>query len=166
MVLVGITGSNAFKLVVDGNLSQGESLEVGRFELVYDDLTFEQEPGKDVARAVFTVRHDGEVVGQIDPVREYYYASDQVWTRVDIHSTLAGDLYVTLLGFSEDGTSVTIEAQVNPLVGWMWIGGGVLVVGGLIALWPQRWARARELRAAQAGGSRPAKVSTDTGVRE
>ena len=96
--------------------------------------------------------HDGEVVGEVDPVKEYYPASDQVWTRVDLYSTLAGDVYVSLLGYEDDGRSVTIQAQVNPLVGWLWIGGGVLVVGGLVALWP---VRGRGQTARDRAGGRP-----------
>ncbi len=106
-------------------------------------------------------------MGHLDPVREYYPSFDQVWTRVAIHSTLVNDLYVSLLGFSSDGTTVTIQAEINPLVIWLWIGGGVLAVGGLIALWPQRWPRARELEGTHEAASAPAskKVSTDVGAR-
>ena len=161
IVLVGITGSYAFKQVTDGELAIGESLSVGRFELTYEGLTLDQTEHKDTARAAFTVTHDGEVVGHINPTKEYYYASDQVWTRVDLYSTLAGDVYVSLLGYTDDGSSVAIQAEVNPLVGWLWIGGGVLVVGGLIALWPTRRSRAARV---EAGGSGSAKVAgPDTG---
>ena len=38
VVLVGITGSYAFKQVVDRDLAKGSSLDVGRFELTYDGL--------------------------------------------------------------------------------------------------------------------------------
>jgi cytochrome c-type biogenesis protein CcmF len=55
-----------------------------------------------------------------------------------LHSTLAGDVYVTLLEYADGGSSVTIQAQVNPLVNWLWIGGAVMVLGGIIALWPSR----------------------------
>ncbi len=130
--------------------------------------TLEQAADKQMARATFTVSHDGRVVGHVNPVKEYYPASDQVWTRVDLYSTLAGDVYVSLLGYTDDGTSVTIRAELNPLVGWLWIGGGVLVVGGLIALWPVRRSRARQREVAQAAGSTPvsAGVSTDVGAGE
>ncbi len=153
VVLVGITGSYAFKQVFEGDVSKGSSLNVGRFELTYDDLALGQTADKQTARATFTVSHDGEVVGEVDPVKEYYPASDQVWTRVDLYSTLAGDVYVSLLGYEDDGSSVTIQAQVNPLVGWLWIGGGVLVVGGLVALWPVRRSRARQREVARAADS-------------
>ena len=31
---------------------------------------------------------------------------------------------------------VVFKALVNPLVSWIWVGGGVLTLGGLIAFWP------------------------------
>jgi cytochrome c-type biogenesis protein CcmF len=152
IVLVGITGSYAFKQVASGDLSKGSTLDVGRFELTYDGLALEQAPDKQIARATFTVSHGGKVVGTVKPVREFYPAKDQTWTRVALYSTLAGDVYVSLLGYKDDaGSSVTVQAQLNPLVGWIWIGGGVLVVGGLIALWPTRRSRNKRREAAQVG---------------
>ncbi len=47
IVLVGITGSNAFKQEFSGDLAQGASLDVGRYELTYDGLAFEQQPDKE-----------------------------------------------------------------------------------------------------------------------
>ena len=160
VVLVGITGSYAFKQVSEADVTKGSSLDVGRFELTYDGLALEQRADKQVARATFTVRHDGQVVGHVYPVKEYYPASDQTWTRVDLYSTLAGDVYVSLLGYADDGSSITVQAQINPLVGWIWIGGGVLVVGGLIALWPVRRSRARRREVAQTAGSTAATVAS------
>jgi cytochrome c-type biogenesis protein CcmF len=52
-------------------------------------------------------------------------------------------VYVSLLGYEDTGSKVTVQAQLNPLVGWIWIGGGVLTVGGLVALWPTRRARSK-----------------------
>ena len=95
-----------------------------------------------LARATFTVSQAGHVAGQVHPVKEYYPASDQTWTRVDLYSTIAGDVYVSLLGYAADGSSVTIQAQVNPLVGWLWFGGGVMALGGIVVLWPKRKSRA------------------------
>jgi cytochrome c-type biogenesis protein CcmF len=172
IVLVGITGSNAFKQVADGELSKGGSLSVGRFELTYDDLAFEEAADKQMARATFTVSRDGEVVGQVNPVKEYYFASEQVWTRVDLHSSLVSDFYVSLLGYEENGTTVSVRAEINPLVIWLWIGGGVLVAGGLLALWPSRGSRERANDTSRKTGSKPrpkpkrATVSTKGGADE
>ncbi len=138
LLLVGVTGSYAFKQSTEGLVSKGGSLTIGRYELVYDGLTTQQTADKQLARATFTLKEGAKVIGIIQPVKEYYPASDQTWTHVALHSTLAGDVYVTLLEYLDDGSSVTIQAQVNPLVNWLWIGGAVMVLGGLIALWPSR----------------------------
>ncbi len=161
IVLVGITGSYAFKQVADQQVAQGDSVAIGGYELRYDGLAFGEAADKQTATATFAVSRDGQVIGQVTPVREYYPASDQNWTRVDIRSTLAGDLYVALLGYADSGSSVSIMAEFNPLIGWMWIGGGVLVFGGLVALWPARRALARRT-ADEAVGS-PAAVASAKG---
>jgi len=71
-------------------------------------------------------------------VREYYFNKDQDWTRIDRQSTLGRDLYVSMLGYSEDSGEANIKVDINPLVSWLWIGGIVMMIGGLIAIWPDR----------------------------
>ncbi len=41
-----------------------------------------------------------------------------------------GDKHLAMAG--------TFRALVNPLVVWMWIGGGFMLLGGLVAFWPDR----------------------------
>ncbi len=38
-----------------------------------------------------------------------------------------------------------IRVNVNPLVIWIWLGGGVALIGALIALWPSPAARRRRV---------------------
>jgi cytochrome c biogenesis factor len=44
------------------------------------------------------------------------------------------DLYLILLAFQSDGSSATISAIVEPLVIWIWIGGGIVGFGALFGL--------------------------------
>lgn len=62
---------------------------------------------------------------------------EQPVAEVALRSTLLEDLYLVLGGWTADGTA-TFEVLVNPLVSWIWIGGGVLFLGGLIAFWPDK----------------------------
>jgi cytochrome c-type biogenesis protein CcmF len=68
-------------------------------------------------------------------------------------------VYVSLLGYEPDGSSVNIQAQLNPLVGWLWFGGGVMALGGLIALWPGKRKRRQD-------ALKPAAASPTTGARK
>ena len=51
------------------------------------------------------------------------------------------DLYVALAGWEGDDAEVAIEAHVNPMVRWVWVGAGTVVLGGVLALLPRGAAR-------------------------
>jgi cytochrome c-type biogenesis protein CcmF len=44
------------------------------------------------------------------------------------------DLYANLMSFERDGSSATFVVYHQPLVGWIWVGGFVVALGGLIGL--------------------------------
>jgi cytochrome c-type biogenesis protein CcmF len=48
------------------------------------------------------------------------------------------DLYLVLMAYAEDGEHATIKAIVSPLVVWIWVGGIVMGLGVIFALWPRR----------------------------
>jgi cytochrome c-type biogenesis protein CcmF len=52
----------------------------------------------------------------------------QALTHVAISTTPFADLYVVLAGTNEDG-SASFRIFVNPLVTWIWAGGGVVILG-------------------------------------
>ena len=53
-----------------------------------------------------------------------------------VRSGFLGDLYVNLQAFRPDGSNATIRVIYEPLVPWIWSGGGVVVLGALIAIFP------------------------------
>jgi hypothetical protein len=48
------------------------------------------------------------------------------------------DLYLNFGGMSDDNQRAVIQAYVNPLVSWIWIGGLVLIGGTLVCLVPSK----------------------------
>ena len=71
--------------------------------------------------------------------------------------TAAGeDLYVTLLAHDPASGEVTLHVFVNPLVAWIWIGGGVVALGAVFAAWPDRRRSPSSVTAAAAAGTAPA----------
>ncbi len=55
---------------------------------------------------------------------------------VAIHSVPEWDLYVVYEGINPDTGQPIIKAYLNPLVGWIWIGWVVMVLGSIVALFP------------------------------
>ncbi len=56
-------------------------------------------------------------------------------TEVGIQYDAKGDTYVVLAGVSP-GERAEVRITFNPLVIWVWLGGGVMALGGLIVMWP------------------------------
>jgi len=68
-------------------------------------------------------------------------------TEVGIMEGIREDVYVVLAGVIGEDTA-EMRITFNPLVWWVWYGGLIMAIGGLIVMWPQA-----ERRRAQAGYS-------------
>ena len=140
MLAIGIVGIEMFQTETQGTLSQGESLELGRYTMVYDELAvFNTNDARNVARAVVSVYKDGKPVGELYPRRDFFYDSQQPMTIPGVRSTFADDFYVLLVDWEEiSSNSATFKIYHNPLVKWMWVGSWVFIIGTLISAWPEK----------------------------
>jgi cytochrome c-type biogenesis protein CcmF len=57
-------------------------------------------------------------------------------TEVGIQTTAKQDVYVVLAGIVGDNVA-SLSITFNPLVVWVWVGGALMAIGGLIVMWPQ-----------------------------
>jgi cytochrome c-type biogenesis protein CcmF len=73
------------------------------------------------------------------PRRDYYYEAQQQVTIPGVRSTMEDDLYIILADWQPVSTSgATFKVYHNPLINWLWLGGFVLILGTLVAAWPDR----------------------------
>ena len=87
--------------------------------------------------ASLTVRRDGETVTTLAPGRRFFRNfPEQPMAMVDVDSGWREDIYVFLQGWDEEGVA-EINAFVNPLMVWLWIGAGIYVLGGIVVFAPQ-----------------------------
>ena len=144
LITIGVTGSRTYKSEQLIALNPGESTAIAGYELRYRDYsvqTLNPEPetyqSKVRFSAMLDVYVDDSKVATLTPQKNYHYALENPWvTEVAIRSTLKEDLYVILASLEEDGLAA-FQIVINPLVTWIWIGGGVLLLGTAIAAWPR-----------------------------
>ncbi len=113
-----------------------------------------------VTQASVQVTKDGRAVGVVNSEKRQHFSepapgvrqkSFEPSTEVGIRSTLQEDLYIVYAGSVAGTEEAVYRFSLNPLVLWVWIGGVVLVVGGLITMWPGGPTGPGVTRAAQAG---------------
>lgn len=81
--------------------------------------------------------------------------------KVDAALSLRRDVYVRLLGTDDSGKLWAVQVILNPLVNWIWIGGALLTLGGLLCMVPQR--RPVAVRDASEGIAGPAIIENKVG---
>lgn len=139
LIAVAVIGSEFFQQTTNVTLAQGESVQIGNYELLYTGLTTQRESNATQFGAQLEIFRDGkmELVGSMMPRRNVYDKTpEQPTSEVGLRMSLVEDVYVVLNGWESGGATATFSIFINPLMVWMWIGGLVLTLGTIIAAWP------------------------------
>jgi cytochrome c-type biogenesis protein CcmF len=138
VVALGVAASSTFRTEREATLKPGETLTLGRVNARLKDVWGREEPQRDVIGATVELVRDGVVHATLTPRMNIYPMSQQPVPTPDVRSTPLGDTYINLMSFAQDGTTATIKVINEPLVPWIWLGGGVICLGAVLAGWPAR----------------------------
>jgi len=145
LIAAGITGSSAYKREYLVSLQPGQATQLDGYTVRHEDHTIEvldAEPVTYQSRIRYATTlgiYRGErKVSAVVAEKNHHWALPNPWvTEVAIYSSLKEDLYIILADLDPAGLA-TFQMVINPLVNWIWLGGGLLLVGTLTAAWPQR----------------------------
>jgi cytochrome c-type biogenesis protein CcmF len=136
MIVLGITGSSLFQDKQTFSLTRGQSVDFAGRTLTLVEVKQVRDVNFDAVQAVLTLTDRNGESSALNPQIRKYSKWEQLNSEVSIRSTWREDVYTTLASVDEQG-QVTIQAIVNPLVSWIWTGGLVLTLGGIVALLPR-----------------------------
>ncbi|MCG8648804.1 MAG: hypothetical protein MI861_03170, partial [Pirellulales bacterium] len=89
---------------------------------------------------VFELRKNGNVLGEMRPEQRIFSpdSNPQPTGIPHIRARLNEDVYLVLAGYERETGNPIIQAYINPLTTWVWIGSLVLIFGTLVALVPSK----------------------------
>ncbi len=133
MIAVAFAASQSYAKDAEFTLLEGESGVVGGHEVTYLGLTSEDLPEKTIIRA--EVQIDG---GQIyEPSLSQFVFGSQAIGAPSVRTGPLEDVYLALLTVpDEPGDPIVLRVIIQPLVIWLWIGGGVMAFGTILAGFP------------------------------
>lgn len=135
LMFVGFAGS-AFNRSAETELNVGQSMDLGPYHLVSSGFTQASNDNYIAERALIDVTRGGKEQFQLQPEARLYRTSQTMQSMVANHSTPLWDLYLIYEGQNQDTGLPIIKAFLNPLVLWIWIGTGIVLLGTLVALTP------------------------------
>lgn len=136
----------AFKREREATLEPGESVELRSpfghtYRMTHMGISQYESLNRIVSAATVQLSRDGKPAGLLTSEKRQHVDSFgrptfEPSTEVGIRSTLQEDLYLVFAG-AVDGTEEAVyRLNINPLVWWVWFGGFVLTLGGVITMWP------------------------------
>ena len=139
-----------------GYMKVGTTETLAGYNLHLDKVERIQGPNFVADSATIEVWKDGRLVATVHPQRRYFALQDQTTGLTAIRSGLVSDLYLALGDPNEDD-AWTVRAYWKPMVSWIWLGGLVMALGGVVSLSDRRW------RVGVAAKQRPSNVQLAAG---
>jgi len=149
VTMAGIAGLTAWTQD-DIRVAQiGQPWDVGGYTLTLNEVNEVRGPNYQSTQAEVILSRDGSVISQLSPEKRFYPVARMPTTEAAIDYNLARDVYV-VIGDQQDNGGWTVRVYVKPLTNWIWIGCGLMALGGLLSLSDRRFrvaAGARKTRA-------------------
>ncbi|MEI9932749.1 MAG: cytochrome c-type biogenesis CcmF C-terminal domain-containing protein [Rhizomicrobium sp.] len=134
VTLIGIAGTTLWRSEALEVLRPGETMHIAGYALTFDGVSVANGPNYQALRATLEVSSDGKALGAMTPERRMFPAEGQETVQTAIRTTGFSDLYLAL-GDDRGHGRWTIRAYVNPLAPFIWLGAGLMALGGFASLW-------------------------------
>jgi cytochrome c-type biogenesis protein CcmF len=138
IVVAGIVAASAWRAEDILAMRPGQSTNISGYTVLFQGVTQVNGPNYSADRGEFVVSRDGVEVVRLYPEKRFYPVRLQSTTESAIHTTGFGDLYV-VLGDDQGGGARAVRIYHNPLAPWLWGGGVIMVLGGLVSLTDRRY---------------------------
>jgi cytochrome c-type biogenesis protein CcmF len=141
VLLTAVTLNVAFQAQGQGKVALGKTATIGNQVVRLDKVDVEQFADRTSFVATASILNaSGEAAGTLDSKLQQFNNAEQLHADVGILSTVAHDVYVVV--DEADATPgkefAVLTVYDNPAVIWIWIGGFLLMLGGVLFAIPRR----------------------------
>ena len=160
IVMIGVAGLTAWMQDDIRVALPDQPFEVAGYTLTLNDVREERGPNYLTTIADVTLAQDGQELARLSPEKRFYPVAQMPTTEAAIHQTFGRDVYV-VIGDAQGDSGWTLRTYIKPLTIWIWIGSGLMALGGLLSLSDRRFRVAAGAQRAGADGKTPAQVPAE-----
>ena len=145
VLAVALAASMGYTKKREFRVAQGEQVTLGNHRFTYLGITQRETGQKTTIQVRVRVERDGKNLGVYAPALSIFpnAPGGAAIGTPSVRTGVLRDVYLTLVSSPGEDGRITLGVQLSPLVVWLWIGGGIMVCGTAVAVWPNRRAGRR-----------------------
>ncbi len=152
IVIIGAMGAGVWRTETVRLMNVGDAIVAGGYRATLASVESVEGPNYLSETAQFDLAKNGRTISSILAERRFYPVRQMQTTEAAIRTTALGDFYLAF-GERQNDAGWVVKAWYNPFVLWMWLGSGLMALGGIVAALP---APARKPASAPAAEGAPA----------
>lgn len=133
ILVIGIMLSSVLNQEREMRIKPGGQASVGPYQFYFLNTKGVSGSNYRGVQAEFEVTKNRRHIINMYPEKRIYTVREMVMTKVDIHPGIFRDLYIAL-GEPLDEANWSVRIYYKPFVRWIWFGGLIMMVGGLLAM--------------------------------
>ncbi|ELY5826848.1 heme lyase CcmF/NrfE family subunit [Cronobacter turicensis] len=138
VTVIGIAFSQNYSVERDVRMTAGDSVDIHHYRFVFREVRDAQGPNWRGAVGIIDVLRDGKREVTLRAEKRAYNSNGVVMTEAAIDGGLTRDLYAALGEALDDG-SWAVRLYYKPFVRWIWYGGLLMALGGLLCMLDPRY---------------------------
>ncbi|EOV8970346.1 heme lyase CcmF/NrfE family subunit [Cronobacter turicensis] len=138
VTVIGIAFSQNYSVERDVRMTAGDSVDIHHYRFVFREVRDAQGPNWRGAVGIINVLRDGKPEATLRAEKRAYNSNGVVMTEAAIDGGLTRDLYAALGEALDDG-SWAVRLYYKPFVRWIWYGGLLMALGGLLCMLDPRY---------------------------
>ncbi|NOQ34843.1 MAG: heme lyase CcmF/NrfE family subunit [Methylococcaceae bacterium] len=140
VVAIGITLVSVYSEERDMRMEAGDTVELAGYLFEFKGTKVVKGANYMADQGILIVTKDGEAITELNPEKRQYTVKRSMMTEADIDPSLWRDLYVALgEPLDENGTAWAVRVHYKPFVRWLWLGGFLMTLGGLLTVADKRY---------------------------
>ena len=137
--IVGVTLVSTYSQEKDVRLAPNESLYLAGYDFHFHGVQAIEGVNYDASQGHFTITQHQQTVAELYPQKRIYRASSMPMTEAGIDAGVTRDLFVALGEPLGDEGAWALRIYYKPFVRWIWMGGVLMALGGLLAVMDKRY---------------------------
>jgi cytochrome c-type biogenesis protein CcmF len=145
VTIFGVAGLMAWEQERLAVMEIGDTMTIGRYEVVLQDVRRFSGPNYVSTQADLLVFEDGRDIGIMQPEKRVYPVAQMPTTEAGIDNGWTRDVY-TVIGDPQVGGGWAIRVFIKPFANWIWGGAIIMALGGVVSLTDRRYRVAAGVR--------------------